>query len=114
MVNSTLFYFFLFINDENIFSKSFSHFLTDGSFNEEIYTISDVKTTLDVPLFKLKTHDGEEMLGHYYTHELSRVRGDPLYRIESVLRRRGNKSLVKFSGYKKPEWVDSRNIQNLT
>ena len=91
----------------------FSHFLTDGSFNEEIYTISDVKTRLDVPLFKLKTHDGEEMLGHYYTHELSRVRGDPSYRIESVLRRKGNKSLVKFSGYKKPEWVNSENIQNL-
>ena len=101
MVNSTLFYFFLFINDENIFPKSFSHFLTDGSFNEEIYTISDVKTTLDVPLFKLKRHDGKEMLGHYYSHELSRVRGDPSYRIESVLRRRKGKALVQFSGYKK-------------
>ena len=51
----------------------------DGSFNEEVYTITNVKTRLDVPMFKLHTLQGEELLGHYYSHELSRVRGDPVY-----------------------------------
>ena len=94
--------------------KFFSSFSTDGSFNEEVYEISGVKTKLDVPMFKLKTLSNEELLGHYYAHELSRVRGDPVYRIEEVLRNRGNQSLVKFVGFKKPEWVPNRNIENLS
>ena len=62
-------------------------------------------------MFKLETFEGMPMEGYYYTHELSRVRGEPLYRIESILRRRRGKTLVQFSGYKKPEWIDSRSIQ---
>ena len=85
----------------------------DGSFNEEVYVITDVKTRLDVPMFKLATLENEELLGHYYAHELSRVRGDPLYTIEKIIRQRGNQSLVKFVGFKKPEWIDTANIENL-
>ena len=86
----------------------------DGSFNEEVYVISGVETRLDVPMFKLKTiEENEELLGHYYAHELNRVRGDPVYTIEKILRRRGNRSLVKFFGIKKPSWVLTANIQNL-
>ena len=114
MVNSTLFIFFFLLTVKN-FPSFFSYFFQpDGSFNEEIFTISGVKTKLDVPLFKLESFEGEPLRGHYYAFELSRVRGDPLYRIESILERRGKKSLVKFSGYKKPEWIDSENIQNLS
>ena len=64
-------------------------------------------------MFKLETFEGLPLDGHYYTHELSRVRGEPLYRIESILRRRGRKTLVRFAGYKDPEWIDSQSIQNL-
>ena len=64
-------------------------------------------------MFKLETFEGMPMEGYYYTHELSRVRGEPLYRIESILRRNRNKTLVKFVGYDKAEYIDSRNIQNL-
>ena len=56
-------------------------------------------------MFKLYTLEGEELLGHYYAHELSRVRGDPEYLIEEVLQTRGDQSLVKFVGFKKPEWL---------
>ena len=86
----------------------------DGSFNEEVYEITHVKTTLDVPLFKLKTLEGEELLGHYYGHELSRVRGNPEYLIEQVLDTRGDQSLVKFIGFKKPEWISTADIIDLT
>ena len=65
-------------------------------------------------MFKLKTLDDEELHGYYYAHELSRVRGDPVYRIEEVLRNRGNQCLVKFVGFKKPEWVHTRSIENLS
>ena len=64
-------------------------------------------------MFKLEKLDGEDMSGHYYTHELSRVRGEPNYRIEDILRHKGNKSLVKFIGFKKPEWIPRTNITNL-
>ena len=72
-----------------------------------------LKTKLDVPMFKLKTLENEELLGYYYAHELSRVRGDPLYAIEKILRKRGNQSLVKFVGIKKPKWIPTANIENL-
>ena len=66
-------------------------------------------------MFKLKMlSNEEEMLGHYYAHELSRVRGEPSYRIEEVLRKKGNRSLVKFIGFKKPEWIPTINIENLS
>ena len=85
----------------------------DGSFNEEVYVITGVKTRLDVPMFKLKTLENEELLGHYYAHELSRVRGDPSYTIEKILRQKRNQSLVKFVGFKKPEWTPTANIEIL-
>ena len=89
-------------------------FLLDGSFNEEVYKIVGVKTRLDVPLFKLETLDGQtELAGHYYSHELSRVRGEILYRIESVLATRGRRSLVKWMGFNEPTWIPTRDIQNL-
>ena len=37
-------------------------------------------------MFKLESFEGMPLEGYYYTHELSRVRGEPLYRIESILR----------------------------
>ena len=64
-------------------------------------------------MFKLESFEGMPLEGYYYTHELSRVRGEPLYRIESILGRKGKKTLVKFVGYDKAEYIDSRNIQNL-
>ena len=98
----------------SIFLKNHFMFLLDGSFNEEVYKIVGVKTRLDVPLFKLETLDGQtELAGYYYSHELSRARGEILYRIESVLATRGARSLVKWVGFKQPTWIPTRDIQNL-
>ena len=88
--------------------------LSDGSFNEEVYRIAGVKTRLDVPLFKLETLDGQtELAGYYYSHELSRAKGEILYKIESVLATRGARSLVKWIGFDQPTWIPTRDIQNL-
>ena len=95
----------------------FIFFPTDGSFNEEVYIITGIKINLDVPMFKLKTLDDEELHGYYYAHELSRVRGElneRNYRIDKIIKERGNQSLVKFIGFKKPEWLLTRNIDNLS
>ena len=64
-------------------------------------------------MFKLKTLDGEDLHGYYYSHELSRVRGEISYRIESVLATRGARSLVKWIGFNQPTWIPTRDIQNL-
>ena len=98
--------------------KIFSYFSpTDGSFNEEVYIITSIKINLDVPMFKLKTLDDEELHGYYYAHELSRIRGElneRNYRIDKILKQRGNQRLVKFIGFKKPEWILKRDIDNLS
>ena len=114
MVNNTLFFLYFFPYNENFF-HIFSP--TDGSFNEEVHIITGIKTNLDVPMFKLKALDDEELHGYYYAHELSRVRGEldeRNYRIEDIIKERGNKSLVKFIGFKNPEWLLTRNIDNLS
>ena len=64
-------------------------------------------------MFKLEKLDGEDMSGHYNAHELSRVRGEPRYRIEDILRIKGNRRLVKFIGFKKPAWIPKTDIENL-
>lgn len=114
MVNNTLFFFYTF---SHIMKNFFIFFPTDGSFNEEVYIITGIKTNLDVPMFKLKTLDGEDLHGYYYSHELSRVRGEldqRNYRIDKIVKQRGNQRLVKFIGFKKPEWILKRDIDNLS
>ena len=99
---------------QSFFKSFFRLFSTDGSFNEEVYKITGIKTKLDVPMFKLKRFNDDDMTGHYYAHELSRVRGEPRYRIEDIIQEKGNKSLVKFVGFKKPEWILRTNIDELS
>ena len=57
----------------------------------------------------LKDLNGEEIKGTFYNEELSRYDSE-LYEIEKVLKRKKDKSLVKWKGYEKPSWIDSKSI----
>ena len=80
---------------------------------EEVFSIDEVQYT-NPPTYKLKDWNDEKVIGSFYEPELQKTSQD-IFRIEKVLRKRGNKSLVKWLGY--PEsfnsWIDSKNITDL-
>lgn len=80
---------------------------------EEVFTISQVQYT-DPLTYKITDYNGEEIQGTFYEQELQKT-SQEIYRIEKVIRRQGNKSLVKWLGY--PEsfnsWVDNKDLVRL-
>jgi len=68
----------------------------------------------DPPTYKITDYNDEEIQGTFYEQELQKT-SQEVYRIEKVIRKRGDKSLVKWLGY--PEsfnsWVDNKNLIDL-
>ena len=61
--------------------------------------------------YKITDYNGEEIQGSFYEPELQKTSQD-VFRIEKILRRKGDKSLVKWIGYSDAfnSWVDSKTI----
>ena len=80
---------------------------------EEIFEIVEVQYT-DPPTYKLKDWNGEKIMGSFYEPELQKTSQDT-FRIEKILRKRGNKVLVKWLGYPDSfnSWIDSKDITTL-
>ena len=78
------------------------------NWTEEIFTISQVLKT-NPPVFKLKDYYGEEIRGSFYSQELQKTDVDE-YWIEKVIKKRGDMALVKWTGYKNPEWIPISSI----
>jgi len=77
---------------------------------EEVFTISKIQYT-DPPTYKITDYNGEEIQGTFYEQELQKTNQE-IYRIEKIIRRRGNKSLVKWLGYPDSfnSWIDNENL----
>ena len=75
-----------------------------------MFTISKIQLTIPVT-YKITDYIGEEIQGSFYEQELQKSSQD-VFQIEKVLRRKGDKSLVKWMGYPKSSnsWVDSKAI----
>ena len=81
---------------------------------EEIFTITKILNTKPVT-YKIADLNGEEIYGTFYEPELQRT-GQQVFRIEKVIEKRKDKSLVKWKGYsdKFNSWVNNKDIVNLT
>ena len=77
---------------------------------EEVFKISKNQLTAPVT-FKITDYNGEEIQGYFYEQELENTSQD-VFRIENVLRRKGDRSLVKWMGYPKSfnSWIHSKAI----
>ena len=75
-----------------------------------MFTISKIQLTIPVT-YQITDFNGEEIQGSFYEPELQKTSQD-LFRIEKILRRKGDKSLVKWMGYSDAfnSWVDSKTI----
>ena len=93
---------------KSIFDKSYT-----PRWTEEVFTVSQIQYT-DPPTYKITDDNGEEIRGTFYEQELQKTTQE-IFRIEKIIRKRGNKSLVKWLGY--PEsfnsWVDNKDLIGL-
>ena len=80
---------------------------------EEIFKVREVHYT-DPITYKIVDLNNDEIQGSFYEPELQKTTQE-MFRIEKVIRRKGNKSLVKWLGY--PEsfnsWVDNEDLVKL-
>jgi ribosomal protein L21E len=94
---------------KSIFEKGYT-----PRWTEEIFTVSKVQMTTPIT-YKITDFNAEEIQGTFYQQELQKT-SQEIFRIEKVIRRRGNKSLVKWLGY--PEsfnsWVDNNELNVLS
>jgi hypothetical protein len=87
---------------KNIFEKGYT-----PRWTEEVFTITKIQYT-DPPTYKITDYNGEEIQGSFYEQELQKTKQE-IFRIEKIIRKRGNKSLVKWLGYPDSfnSWVDN-------
>ena len=80
---------------------------------EEVFTFSEIQYTNYIT-YKITDQNEEEIQGSFYEQELQKTNQE-MFRIEKVIRKKGDKSLVKWLGY--PEsfnsWVDTKSITSL-
>ena len=81
---------------------------------EDVFKISKIKLTIPVT-YKITDYNGEEIQGSFYEQELQNT-AQGTFRIEKVLKRQGNKCLVKWMGYPKSfnSWIDTKAMVKLT
>ena len=90
---------------KNIFAKGY----TPNS-SEEVFVIKKVKNT--VPwTYVINDLNGEEIIGTFYEKELQKT-NQKEFRIEKVIKRKGDKLYVKWKGYDNSfnSWIDKKDL----
>ena len=75
-----------------------------------------LKIQLTIPVtYKITDYNEEEIQGTFYEQELQKT-SQGTFRIEKILKRQGDKSLVKWMVYPKSfnSWIDTKTIVKLT
>ena len=90
---------------KNIFAKGYT-----PNWSEEVFVISKIKNT--VPwTYVINDLNGEEIIGTFYEKELQKTNQQE-FRIEKVIKRKGDKSYVKWKGYDNSfnSWIDKKDL----
>ena len=94
---------------KNIFAKGHM-----PNWSEEVFVIKKVKNA--VPwTYVIKDLNGEEIIGTFYEKEWQKTNQEE-FRIEKVIRRKGDKLYVKWNGYDNSinSWIDKANLVQRT
>ena len=93
---------------KGIFEKGYT-----SRWTEEVFTVSQVRYT-DPITYKIVDYNNEEIQSTFYEQELQKTTQE-MFRIEKVLKRKGNKSLVKWLGYPDSfnSWVNNDDLVKL-
>ena len=90
---------------KNIFAKGYT-----PNWSEEVFVIKKVKNT--VPwTYVINDLNGEEIIGTFYEKELQKTNQQE-FRIEKVIKRKGDKLYVKWKGYDNSfnSWIDKKDL----
>ena len=79
------------------------------NWSEEVFTVSKIKNT--VPWTYANDLNGEKMTGSFYKKELQKT-NQKEFRIENILKRKGDKLYVKWKGYDNRfnSWIDKKDL----
>ena len=89
---------------KNIFAKGYA-----PNWSEEVFVVSKIKNTVPWTYVDL---NGEEITGSFYEKELQKT-NQKEFRIEKVIRRKGDKLYVKWKGYDNRfnNWIDKKDLE---
>ena len=90
---------------KNVFAKEYT-----PNWSEEIFVVGKIKNT--VPwTYIINDLNGEEIVGSFYEKELQKI-NQKEFRIEKVIKRKGNKLYVKWKGYNNSfnSWIDKKDL----
>ena len=90
---------------KNIFTKGYM-----PNWSEEVFVIKKVKNTYPWT-YVINDLNGEEIIGTFYEKELQKTNQEE-FRVEKVIRRKGDKLYVKWKGYDNSfnSWIDKKDI----
>ena len=81
---------------------------------EEVFVVRSVRKGT-VPTYKVEEWDGTPIQGTFYEQDLQKVgyKDDGVFRIEKIVKRKGDKVLVKWKGWpdKYNSWLDKRAVK---
>ncbi|XP_020620237.1 uncharacterized protein LOC110057975 [Orbicella faveolata] len=106
------------VNDRVRLNKKFRTFKKGylPGWTEEVFTVSRVIPG-SVVIYKIKEMDDTPSEGTFYSQDLQKVAvsDDDLCRVEKVLKRKGNKLLVRWKGWsdKYDSWIDKKDVKKL-
>ena len=90
---------------KNVFAKGYV-----PNWSEEVFVINKIKNT--VPwTYEINDLNGEEIIGSFYEKELQKTSQEE-FRIEKVIKRKGDKIYVKWKGYDNSfnSWIDKKDL----
>lgn len=98
------------VRKKNIFRKDYQ-----ARFTYDIYTIVTYRKVLNQNLYYLQTRKGQLLKGSYREDELKLADDKDEYYPYSVVRRRGNQTLVHYDGFESSddEWIDNKKLEGL-
>ena len=82
-----------------------------ANWSEEIFQVRNVRTDTHPIVYELEDLAGEHVKGTFYKEQLQKTRQE-IYRVDRIVRKRGNEVLVKWSGYpeKFNSWMPAEDI----
>ena len=91
--------------EKNIFAKGYTQ-----NWSEEVFVVSKIKNTVPWS-YVISDLNGEPNAGSFYEKELQKTSQEK-FRIEKVLKRKGDKLYVKWKGYDNRfnSWIDKKDL----
>ena len=91
---------------KNIFAKGYTQ-----NWSEEVFVVSKIKNTVRWT-YVISDLNGEPITGSFYEKELQKTSQEK-FRIEKVIKRKGDKLYVKWKGYNNSfnSWIDKKDLE---